>query len=351
LPVYQRQLFPERLLGEARASVGPTLWENGDAQDGVKVWHLPDIDARVGIISFKSKMNSVSRTVLDGLQGALTFAEANLDAVVLWNAGHFSVGANLKEVLASAEAGEWDALDGMIRNFQAVSTKIRDALVPTVAAVSGLAYGGGCEFAMHARHRVVALESQMGLVEAAVGVIPAGGGCRLFAEATNDWANAGQAPELMSFVEKAFKQLSHAEVARNAHQAIAMGFMKASDDVVFQPGELLYVAIRRARSLAEVGAAPARRPVAIRVAGREGLARLEGQLTQLREGGQISDHDVRVSRAIAWALCGGDVDADVRVDEAWLLDQERIVFIDLLKEPLTRARIAHMLEHGKALRN
>jgi 3-hydroxyacyl-CoA dehydrogenase len=40
LPVYQRQIFPERVLGEKAVS-GETVWEN----DGVRLWTLPQIDA------------------------------------------------------------------------------------------------------------------------------------------------------------------------------------------------------------------------------------------------------------------------------------------------------------------
>jgi 3-hydroxyacyl-CoA dehydrogenase len=60
--------------------------------------------------------------------------------------------------------------------------------LPVVAAVQGMALGGGCEFAMHAAKRVLALESYIGLVEAGVGVIPAGGGCKEFALRAAPWA-------------------------------------------------------------------------------------------------------------------------------------------------------------------
>jgi 3-hydroxyacyl-CoA dehydrogenase len=65
----------------------------------------------------------------------------------------------------------------------------------------------------------------------------------------------------------------------------------------------------------------------------------------------ISAHDYRVGVAIATALCGGDIEAGVRVDEAWLLDVERHQFIELLRTEATRHRIAHTIETGKPLRN
>jgi 3-hydroxyacyl-CoA dehydrogenase len=51
------------------------------------------------------------------------------------------------------------------------------------------------------------------------------------------------------------------------------------------------------------------------------------------------------------ALCGGEIEAGSRVDEEWLLTIERREFVKLLHTPETQARIAHMMETGKPLRN
>src|SRR3546814_18192541 len=66
----------------------------------------------------------------------------------------------------------------MVANFQATSQRIKYSLVPVVAAVRGLALGGGCEFQMHSARTVAHLESYIGLVEAGVGLLPAGGGLK-----------------------------------------------------------------------------------------------------------------------------------------------------------------------------
>ena len=55
---------------------------------------------------------------------------------------------------------------------------LKYSMVPTVAAVDGLALGGGCEFVMHSARAVATLESYIGLVEVGVGLLPAGGGCK-----------------------------------------------------------------------------------------------------------------------------------------------------------------------------
>ena len=63
--------------------------------------------------------------------------------------------------------------------------------MPVVAAVRGLALGGGCEFQMHSARTVFALESYVGLVEAGVGLLPAGGGLKEIAVRASDAAGPG----------------------------------------------------------------------------------------------------------------------------------------------------------------
>ncbi|AVZ78056.1 3-hydroxyacyl-CoA dehydrogenase [Zoogloeaceae bacteirum Par-f-2] len=347
LPVYQRQLYPELVLGEAPRARGDTLWEN----DGVRLWLRPDQDARIGILSFKSKMHAIGDEVLDGVLEALARAERDLDGVVLWHEAPFAVGANLQQVAAACKAGQFDLLEKTVAKFQQASMAIKHAQVPVVAAVQGMALGGGCEFAMHAAHRVMALESYVGLVEAGVGLIPAGGGSKEFALQAHRLAQRAAGGDVFPYIQTAFQTIAMATVAKSALEAVQLGFAKSSDDVLFNAHELLYVAIRRARALAEAGWRAPLVERAVVVAGRNGIATCEMMLANMREGGFISAYDYRVARAAAIALCGGEVDTNSRVSEAWILDVERAQFVELLKNEQTQQRIVHMLETGKPLRN
>ena len=347
LPVYGRQLYPEQVLGEAPPERGETLWEN----PGVRLWSRGDIDARIGILSITSKMHAIGDEVLDGVLEAVARAERDLDGLVIWQAAPFAVGANLAQVTDAIRAGQFDLLERTVAKFQQASMALKHAQVPVVAAVQGMALGGGCEFAMHASHRVMALESYVGLVEAGVGLIPAGGGSKEFALQAHNLAQRAAGGDVFPYIQESFQTIAMAKVAKSALEAVQMGFGKASDDILFNAHELLYAALHRARAMAEAGYRPPLANNAVKVAGRNGIATCELMLMNMAQGGFISEYDYKVAKAGATALCGGEVETNARVSEAWILDVERALFVDLLKSEKTQQRIAHMLETGKPLRN
>ena len=341
LPVYRRQHFPELVLGEKPADRGTTVFED----EGVRLWHQGD---GIAIVSFKSKMHSLGSEVLSGLNRAIDEAEANYDALVIWHEAPFAVGANLKAALESLKAGKIDEFEQMVALFQRTSQRLKYSLVPTVAAVEGMALGGGCEFVMHAQRVVAALESYIGLVEVGVGLLPAGGGLKEIAQRANAWAKGGDAfPEL----GRLFRQVAMADVSKSADHARELGYLRPSDVVVLHPAELLHVAKAQARAMAESGHRPPLAPTRIPVAGATGIATLKMMLVNMKEGGFISDHDYEIGSRIATVLCGGEVEPGSLVDERWLLDLERHHFVELAKTAKSQDRIEHMLKTGKPLRN
>jgi 3-hydroxyacyl-CoA dehydrogenase len=340
-PVYARQLFPDPILGE-KFDQGTTVWEN----DGVRLWTLGDDG--VGIISFKTKMNTVNDQVLDGVQHAIDIAEQQLKAVVIWQTGEpFSAGADLKGALGLLQAGKIGDFEKMVANFQRTSMRIKHSLVPVVSAVRGLALGGGCEFQMHSARTVAALESYIGLVEAGVGLLPAGGGLHELA------IRAAQANPSDPFeaLKKVFETVAMAKVSGSALEAKQLGLLRDSDVVVFNADELLYVAKQVARALAESGYRPPLPARAIPVAGDVGTATFRASLANLQAGYFASEHDVAIATRIADTLCGGTIERGSLVDEEWLLDLERKHFVELAQTEKTQARIAHTMTTGKPLRN
>jgi 3-hydroxyacyl-CoA dehydrogenase len=341
-PVYARQLFPDALLGE-KFDAGRTLWEN----DGVRLWQLGDDG--IGIISFKTKMNTVNDAVLDGIQQSIDYAEKNLKALVIWQSGDaFSAGADLKGMLGFVQAGEIARLESMIANFQKTSMRIKYSLVPVVAAVRGLALGGGCEFQMHSARTVAALESYVGLVEAGVGLLPAGGGLKEIAVRASQRAADG---DVFPEIKRMFEAVAQAKLSGSALEAKQLGVLRPDDVVVFNAFELLYVAKQVAAAMAESAYRPPLPAGNVTVAGDVGLATLKMALVNMLEGRFISEHDNVIATRIGDALCGGTIERGSQVDEQWLLDLERKHFFELAQMPKTQERIQHTLTTGKPLRN
>ena len=342
LPVYQRQIFTELLLGE-KADKGTTILDT----DGVRMWTTKGFDD-VAIVSFKSKMHSLGEEVLDGVLQALERAEADFKAVVIWHEAPYAVGANLVKALDALQAQKYEEFETMVAKFQATSMRIKHSMVPVVSAVDGMALGGGCEFVMHSNKVVASIESYLGLVEAGVGLLPAGAGCKELALRA---AHAAQGGDVMPMLQKAFTRIAMGEVSKSGEHAKEMGYLRDSDRIVFNKDELLYVALTEARAMAEGGWRPALPAAPFPVAGYTGVATLKMMLINMKEGGFISEHDYEVSSRIAEVLCGGMIEPGSLVDEKWMLDLERKHFVALAKMPKTQERIAFMLKNGKPLRN
>ena len=380
LPVYRRQPFPDRLLGEP-VQYGETIFETDD----VRLWHTGD---DIAILSFKTKMHAISNEVLDGILRAVDEAEAHFRALVLWQVeAPFSAGAHLLQLMQGVQEtsdappkGMFDKLKGaanrvkytiaggntslgevlnaatgnvprveeVVAKFQQVSQRLRYAQVPTIAAVYGLALGGGCEFSIHCTRIVASLETYIGLVEVGVGVLPAGGGCKEMALRA---ANEARGGDIFPHLKRYFQQIAMGEVAKSAELARDMGYLKPSDRIVLNQYELLHVAKEEARALTATAYRPPLQPRQIPVAGRPGISTLKTAMVNMLEGGFISEHDYNIGCRIAETMCGGDVEAGSMVDEQWLLDLERKNFMELLATDKTRARVEYMLKNGKPLRN
>jgi 3-hydroxyacyl-CoA dehydrogenase len=347
LAVYKRQYFPDPILGE-RWPKGTTILETG----AVRMWHTGD---DIAIVSFKSKSNTIGEDVLDGMLAAIAEAEKNWRGLVIWQTREpFSFGANLASFSAAVQAGHWDVVEGVVAKFQHTSQRLKYSLIPTVAAVRGMALGGSCEFIMHCDRTVAALESYIGLVEAGVGLLPGGGGCKeLAARAAQEVARGANGSQLdpFPFVRTYFQQVAMAMVSRSALEAREFGYLRPADVVIFNAYELLWVAKAQILSLSESAYRPPLPQRNISVVGKTGIATLEMMLVNMRDGGFISAYDFVVGVAIARVLCGGDIESGSLVDEKWLIELERREFMALLKSPKTLERIAHTLKTGKPLRN
>ena len=340
-PVYRRQLFPELVLGE-KSSPTETVFETPD----VRMWHTGD---DIAILSFKTKMNTITDHVIQGMFQALENAEKDFKALVIWQPdGPFCAGANLNWVLEGAKAGRFDTIGKMVARFQSANLALRYSPLPVVAAPQGLAIGGGCEILLHCDRIVAAMESYIGLVEIGVGLIPAGGGTKeLVLRAAED---AGS-NDIFHHLARYYEQVAMAKVSGSGLEAKEMGYLRPGDIVVPNKDEILYVAKKEAEAMYESGYRPPLLKKDIPVLGKTGRATLQARLINFLKGNFITEHEYLIGTHLAEIFGGGGVDEGSKVDETWLLRLEQDVFVDLCKTEKTQARIRHMLETGKPLRN
>jgi 3-hydroxyacyl-CoA dehydrogenase len=299
---------------------------------------LVDVGDGVLCLEFHSKMNSLGEDMVRMLHAGLEETARNFRAMVVANDGeHFSAGANLMLVLLAAQDGEWDELDAAVRRYQNAMMAMKYAPVPVVAAPFGMTLGGGLEVALHAGRIQAAAESYMGLVEAGVGVVPAGGGCKEM---------------LLRFGEarRAFELIGYARVSESAAHARELGYLRASDGITMNRERLLCDAKAAALALAPTWA-PGQPRQDIAVEGESSYALLKMGVWLAREGGYISEYDAAIGEKLAHVLSGGRLSGTQRVSEQYLLDLEREAFLSLCGNPQTQARMEHMLKTGKALRN
>ncbi len=348
LPVYQRQHFPESVNGAGAVSPlksGTELFKN----DEIRVWSL---DGEVVIASITAKLHLISPTVAEGLQKALDLAEHNGMGLVVWSPDDvFSAGANLEALMPVFMKSGAKGIAPELKKFQDFVLRVRYAQVPVVSAIRGIALGGGCELAAYSSKRVAAMESYMGLVEVGVGLVPGAGGLTYIARRAAEMAAAGNAnADVFKFLTDGFTNAAMAKVGTSAIESRKLGYLLWSDVIVPHKDELLHVAITQAKALLHSGYRPPAR-ARFPVAGRDGIATIRGQLTNMRDGGYASAHDFHIAMCIADVVCGGEVDAGTMVNEEYLMTLERKHFCALLEHPKSQERIMGMLSTGKPVRN
>jgi 3-hydroxyacyl-CoA dehydrogenase len=347
LPVYQRQPFPEAVLGSGAVDPlksGTELFKN----DEVRVWTL---DGQVLIASITAKLHLISPTVTEGLLKAVEIAEQSFDGLVIWSPDDvFSAGANLEALMPVFMTKGAKGILPEEKKLQDMMLRVRYATVPVVAAMRGIALGGGCELAVHCAHRVAAMETYIGLVEVGVGLVPGGGGLAYVARRAAEQVAYGPGSDLLAFLKEGFTAAATARVGTSALESRKIGYLLETDTIVPHKDELLFVATAQVKALAASGyRAPVKRRIP--VAGRNGLATIKASLVAMRDGGFISAHDFHIGALIASVVCGGDVDAGSLVTEEYLMTLERNAFCSLLEHPKTQERIMGMLQTGKPVRN
>ena len=329
---------------------------------------LVDLGDGIGCIELHSLKNAIGGDVLALISSVLnpgSDAVRNFAGfVIASDRENFSVGANLMQLLLAAQEGEWDELAAVIHGFQQMTAAIKFCPRPVVAAPFGLTLGGGAEICLHAARRQPHAETYLGLVEAGVGLIPAGGGTKEMLLRAVDAAVAlappdprdpfsrfAQSAEMATALRRTFETIALAKVSTSAAEARSLGLLAAADRITMNRERLLLDAKGQVAALAEAGYSAPQPRTQIPAPGTAALATMATGIFLMGEAGYASEHDQKVARWAAYILAGGRVTAGTPVSEQYLLDLEREAFLSLAGERKTQERIAFTLKTGKPLRN
>ena len=321
---------------------GPPLAKTASAS----LWDLGD---GVACLEFHAKMNALDTEIMALIERSVEIVGGGMKALVIHNEGNnFSVGMNLGLALFAINVGAWPMIEETIKRGQDAFNALKFAPFPVVGAPSGMALGGGCEVLLHCDAVQAHAETYIGLVEAGVGIVPGWGGCKEMMLRCLASKPSGAGGPMMA-ISRVFETVGLAKVSRSAKEARKLGFLGDGDGITANRDRLLADAKAKALALAEGYAPP--EPATIRLPGKTGRIALKMAVAGLAKTGKASAHDLVVVDHLGTVLTGGDTDATRDIAEQRLSELEREAILALIRMPATIARIEHMLETGKPLRN
>jgi 3-hydroxyacyl-CoA dehydrogenase len=317
---------------------------------------LVDLGDGVGCVEFHSalqpELNPIDGGILDILQQSLQAVRSEgLKGLVISHQGtHFCAGANLALILELAKSKQFDVIDQVSKTFQDLGQFIKYAPFPVVAAPFSLTLGGGFEMIAPCRQIVALAELYCGAVEVGVGLIPgAGGNLRVLTHFLERMPAEKLGP--MAAVQKAFETIAFAKVSGSAEEAKELGYLREDNLIVLSRDHQIGLAKEMVLTLATDDYRPPE-PPELRLPGTGGKLAIKSVVTGYKLAGKISKHDALIANGLAHVLTGGSRGGGTEpVDEQYLLDLEREVFVSLAGEEKSQARMAHMLKTGKPLRN
>nr|WP_255216364.1 3-hydroxyacyl-CoA dehydrogenase/enoyl-CoA hydratase family protein [Pseudenhygromyxa sp. WMMC2535] len=314
---------------------------------------LIDIGDGVALLEFRSKANVLDDGVVTMMNEApALLADKGFSALVIGGQDdHFCRGANLLQIGMWAMQKKFDELDKAVDALQQTVMNLRHGPLPVVVAPYGQTLGGGCEVSLHADHIQANADLFMGLVEIAVGVLPAGGGLKEIARRASAHASLVPGGDVFAWVRRGFEAAATGKVSMSAFEARETGWLRPSDGVSFHRNRVLADAKRAALALAASGYVPPDRNEPIHVMGAPGGANLMLGVQEFGWGGFASEHDQLIGSKMVHVLSGGMTPTARTVTAQTLLDLEREAFLSLCGTDKTLARIQHMLESRKPLRN
>jgi 3-hydroxyacyl-CoA dehydrogenase len=337
---------PKQITIDDLRNAGRVLQQNSSAS-------ILDMGDGVLLLEFHAKMNAIDEEMIEMMVRAksLLDQEDQYVGLVIGNEGqNFCAGANLFAIGLAAQQGMFDKIDELVRTVQNVLTGFRYSPKPVVVAVHQRALGGGAEIVLSGSRVVAHAESYIGQVEPGVGLVPAGGGVAALVRRIISKGMQIEHADPLPLANKVFETIGLAKVGASAAESRELGFLGPDDRIVMNRDHLLYEAKQELLHMVAEGYVPDP-PAQLYAGGRDLKAALKMGVWLMQQASYISEHDRLIGDKLAHIICGGDLSGPQWVDEQYFLDLEREAFVELARTEKTQARIWHMLEHGKPLRN
>lgn len=150
------------------------------------------------VLNRPHRLNMLTQKLIAEFASAMKELEANPSVRVVLVRGEgdrsFSAGADLTSFDISSPASIFDLARGWFEAFSAVEKLNK----PVIAAVNGMALGGGCELALACDFRLASEDAQIGLTETKLGIIPGAGGTQRLARIVG----LAKAKEMVFFAQR-----------------------------------------------------------------------------------------------------------------------------------------------------
>ncbi len=284
-----------------------------------------DIGDNIAAIEFTSKMAMADREVFSLiLQFFSDYSYSYKGLVIANDQVNFSVGGNLSFMLEMAENKNLQAVDEYLKLGQTVMMKIKNSPIPVVSGARGMALGGGCEFLLHSTAVVAHLETNAGLVETGVGLIPGWGGCKeMILRSTS-------AENLIA----AFKHILAGDISSSSYQMQEM--LKLENFKICMNINRVLGDSKELCRATKTSWFP-KEDIAFKA--------IKVDWQPIIDSLNLSGHNLSVAKELS------SIFSQENPTENSLLDLEREIFIRLLSTTPTQERIKYTLTTGKRLKN
>lgn len=301
--------------------------------DAGKVHAVESDTGRIGIIDLHTPMNSLPAEGLELLRAAVdAVTTENLVALVIGNDKPvFCAGADLGSIAAAGESGSTEQVAKLIKMGAQTMQALKFAPVPVVAAVRGVALGGGLEATLSCDRVVAHADARMGFPERNVGLFPGWTG-------TVSSLQRLKAAGVTDYHQKAFDFIASARNFSSAFEAQKRGFLATDDVVLMSFNHVLARALEEAEKLAPGYSAPADEDIEL----YSGSTALDSEWPL--EGTTDNDHAIVSKLADHYTGSGS-------LTYSEFCERESEFDIPLVLLPANVERAQHMAATRKPLRN